>query len=184
MITNDKTIIWEKIIIDNASDPMALMEIFYQIQEQCGCVTEECLSYVSEKMGLDEDYVRLVGRYYTYFSSNTLGRYTLEFCGGLGCHLKSSADAQRAVRTYLKLADGMETTPDGLFTIRNTGQCLGLCGQGPVLKINGIVCTKMTSLRTLLLVKAIQRMTADDSLMDIIRQVYEEYEKEVSPDEI
>lgn len=180
MVVTEKTMIWDNIIAGNESDPMALMEIFIQIQEQCGCVTADCINYISDKMGLDLEYVKLVGAYSVYYSSSSLGRYTLEFCGGLGCHLEASADAQRAVRAYLKLPAGCDTTGDKLFTIRNTGQCLGLCGQGPILKINGIVCTKMTALRALLLVKAVQRMTVEDSLMDIIRQVYEEYEKEVS----
>jgi NADH-quinone oxidoreductase subunit E len=73
----------------------------------------------------------------------TAGRYVIQVCDGLSCHLADGADALiDYIRQELGIEEG-ETTPDGLFTLQ-TVECVASCGTSPTLRINDELYENMT----------------------------------------
>jgi len=72
-----------------------------------------------------------------------MGRYVIQVCEGLSCHLAGGADD---LLDYLKRRlriDVGETTPNGLFTLQ-TVQCLASCGSSPVMRVNDTLYENLT----------------------------------------
>jgi NADH-quinone oxidoreductase subunit E len=62
------------------------------------------------------------------------GRYKLTICTNLPCALQDAVQAAEYLKQKLGIGFG-ETTPDGLVTLRE-GECMGACGDAPVLLVN------------------------------------------------
>ena len=67
----------------------------------------------------------------------------LTVCTNLSCALSGALEVAEYLRQKLGIGFG-ETTPDGKFTLKE-GECLGACGDAPVmLHNNHKMCCKMT----------------------------------------
>ena len=55
-------------------------------------------------------------------------------CTNLPCALSGATDAAEHLKKKLGIGFG-ETTPDGKFTLKE-GECMGACGDAPVLLVN------------------------------------------------
>jgi hypothetical protein len=62
------------------------------------------------------------------------GRFKLTICTNLPCALSGATEAGRALKQRLGIGFG-ETTADGSFTLKE-GECMGACGDAPVLLVN------------------------------------------------
>ena len=78
------------------------------------------------------------------FRTKPTGRYVLQVCEGLSCHL---ADGAETLATYiqkkLKLRPG-ESTADGMFTLQMV-QCLASCGSSPAMRVNDTLYENLTT---------------------------------------
>lgn len=173
MRQNEMQKIWEEVLQENKYDPMALMEILLDIQDKCGCVTMECMSFIAEKLAMDEDYVYSVATFYDYFTLEENGKYVITICNGTSCHLKHSEDILDELRRELGLHKSTDTTSDKLFTVKSAGKCMGACWQGPVLKVNGVICPSMTVTKAKQLVRELRLQEQEESVMEVVRKLYE-----------
>jgi hypothetical protein len=72
------------------------------------------------------------------------GRYVIQVCEGLSCHLAGGAEDLAAyLSDHLGIAEG-ETTADGLFTLQ-TVQCLAACGSSPAMRVNDTLYDHLTT---------------------------------------
>jgi hypothetical protein len=62
------------------------------------------------------------------------GRFLLQFCRNISCHVMGAPDVIAYTEKSLNIKTG-GTTPDGLFTLVQV-ECLGACGNGPVMLVN------------------------------------------------
>ena len=62
------------------------------------------------------------------------GKYKLTLCTNLPCALQEATKAAAHLKHKLGI-DFDETTPDGMFTLKE-GECFGACGDAPVLLVN------------------------------------------------
>ncbi|MBK9704022.1 MAG: NAD(P)H-dependent oxidoreductase subunit E, partial [Betaproteobacteria bacterium] len=62
------------------------------------------------------------------------GRHKLTICTNLPCALQDAVRSAEYLKSKLGIGFG-ETTPDGLFTLQE-GECMGACGDAPVLLVN------------------------------------------------
>ena len=65
---------------------------------------------------------------------NVAGRCKLTLCTNLPCALSGANRAAEHLKQRLGIGFG-ETTADGQFTLKE-GECLGACGDAPVLLVN------------------------------------------------
>lgn len=82
-------------------------------------------------------------RRYNMYNLKPVGRYKLTVCTNLPCALSGGNQAADYIKQRLGIGFN-ETTADGLFTLKE-GECMGACGDAPVLLVNNKrMCSFMT----------------------------------------
>jgi len=92
------------------------------------------MDFVAAYLGMPPIAVYEVATFYEMYNTAPTGKYKLTLCTNLPCALQGATKA--AAHLKQKLGIGFaETTPDGMFTLKE-GECLGACGDAPVLLVN------------------------------------------------
>ena len=76
----------------------------------------------------------VLATFYNMYETKPIGQFKLVICTNLPCQLTHGEEAA----DYLKKKLGInfnETTPCGTFTLKE-GECMGACGDSPVLLVN------------------------------------------------
>jgi len=121
-----------------------LLTALYIAQEQYGYLTKDAIERVANRLDLTVSDVYSMASFYTLYRTKATGRYVLQVCEGLSCHLVGGAD--RLVDYLckkLRIKVG-QTTEDGLFTLQ-TVQCLASCGTSPAMRVNDALYENMTA---------------------------------------
>jgi len=113
-----------------------LIYLLHRIQDhyQSHYIPPEVGEMVAEELNVPTSKVYEVLTFYTMFSTKPRGKYIVRVCTSLPCHVPGGREIVEFLKNELKVDFG-GTTPDGLFTLEETG-CLGLCGVAPVVMIN------------------------------------------------
>lgn len=112
----------------------AVMASLALAQDELGWLSPEAMAFVADYLGMPPIAVQEVATFYNMFDTRPPGRFKITICTNLPCQLR---DADLAA-DYLKQKLGIdfnETTPDGKFTLKE-GECMGACGDAPVLILN------------------------------------------------
>lgn len=121
-----------------------LLTALYIAQEQYGHLSREALERVAARLGVPLTEVYSTASFYSLYRTQRTGRYLLQVCDGLSCHLVGGADT---LADYLSERLGIkpgQTTSDGQFTLE-TVQCLASCGTSPALRVNDSLYENMTA---------------------------------------
>ena len=112
----------------------AVMSALAIAQDEKGWLSTELMDAVAGVLGMPPIAVYEVATFYNMYKLAPAGKYKLSVCTSLPCALSGGADAA----DYLKQKLGVgfnETTADGLVTLKE-GECMGACGDSPVLLVN------------------------------------------------
>lgn len=112
----------------------AVMSALAIAQDEKGWLANETMDFVAEYLDMPTIAVYEVATFYNMYNLKPLGQYKLTVCTNLPCALSGGNDAA----SYLKQKLGIgfnETTDDGKFTLQE-GECMGSCGDAPVLLVN------------------------------------------------
>lgn len=131
-----------KVIEAHKSDKGALMPVLQQAQEIYGYLPIEVQEIIAEKMDIPLEKVYGVVTFYSQFSLNPKGKYTISVCLGTACYVKGSGDIFNKISEILGIKGG-ETTPDGRFSLVDC-RCIGACGLAPVMTVNEDVYGRLT----------------------------------------
>ena len=69
-----------------------LLTALYIAQEQYGYLTPEALERVADRLGLPVSEVYSAASFYSLYRTQKTGRYLLQVCDGLSCHLVGGAE--------------------------------------------------------------------------------------------
>ena len=125
------------------SDKTHVIAMMQDIQSQDGFLSKESLEILGRELHLTESYLYSTASFYEFFSFKKKGKYVFRVCDGTTCYSKKSLEILDALYDYLDIDESHPTTEDGLITIE-TVPCLGACGRGPNMEMNGHVFTKLT----------------------------------------
>ena len=75
-----------------------------------------------------------VASFYSMYDLTPVGKYKLTVCTNLPCMLSGGVDAAEYLKNKLGVGFN-ETTLDGKITLKE-GECMGACGDAPVLLVN------------------------------------------------
>jgi len=121
----------------------AIMAALAIAQDEKGWLSPDILEDVAKYIGVEPIAVQEVATFYNMFDVAPVGKHKISVCTNLPCALR---DGERA-GDYLKRKLGIdwrETTADGQFTLVE-GECMGACGDSPVLLVNNKhMCVRMT----------------------------------------
>jgi len=112
----------------------AVMAALTIAQDEKGWLSTETMDFVAQYLGMAPVAVYEVATFYTMYDLKPVGKYKLTICTNLPCALQGAT----AAAEHLKKALGIgfnETTADGRFTLKE-GECMGACGDAPVMLQN------------------------------------------------
>jgi len=112
----------------------AVMAALIAAQTEVGWVSPEVIATVAQILEMPMIAVDEVATFYNMYNTKQIGKYKLVICTNLPCQLTHGETAA----TYLKETLGMgfnETTSCGTFTLKE-GECMGACGDSPVMLVN------------------------------------------------
>ena len=112
----------------------AVMAALAIAQEDKGWVSPEVIEDVARYLGMPAIAVHEVATFYNMYDTTQPGRFKLAVCTCLPCALRDGVAAGEYLKQKLGI-DYNETTPDGLFTLKES-ECLGACGDAPVMLVN------------------------------------------------
>ena len=115
-------------------DAGSLISILQKTQDIYGYLPADVIYYVAAQTGTTPAKVMGVATFYTQFRLEPVGKYLIMLCKGTACHVNGSDRIEAAITNELGIQNG-QTTPDGLFTLKNVA-CLGCCSLSPVMMIN------------------------------------------------
>ena len=112
----------------------AVMAALAIAQKEVGWVSQAVIDDVARVLGMAPIAVWEVATFYNMYDTRPVGRFKLAVCTCLPCVLRDGAKAGEYLKAKLGI-DYNETTPDGLFTLKES-ECQGACGDAPVMLVN------------------------------------------------
>ena len=119
-----------------------LIQILNEVQDEFGYIPELAQKEISTFLQIPMAEIYGVITFYSRFTLEPKGKYTISVCLGTACYVKGSQKILDRLKERLKIEPG-QTTEDGLFSIDQT-RCVGACGLAPVFTVNGEVYGKAT----------------------------------------
>jgi NADH-quinone oxidoreductase subunit E len=132
-----------EILRRNHNDPARLIPILQQVQKEYRYLPEEVLTFIATPLRLRPAQVYGVATFYSHFSLQPHGKYTIRLCDGTACHVRRSTGILDVLYERLGVSEERKTTDDQLFTVE-TVSCLGACGLAPVMLVNEKVYGQVT----------------------------------------
>jgi NADH-quinone oxidoreductase subunit E len=112
----------------------AVMAALAIAQDEHDWLPEEVIAAVAAYLDMAPIAVYEVASFYNMYNLRPAGRCKLTICTNLPCALSGATHAVDHLKRKLGIGFG-ETTADGQFTLKE-GECLGACGDAPVLLVN------------------------------------------------
>jgi|ERR1035437_4686970 NADH-quinone oxidoreductase subunit E len=142
----------------------ALLGILEESQKQNknSYLSEEVLTYISFKTKVPLSRIYSVVTFYSFFNLKPQGKHNIVVCRGTACHTKGSKALLDDVAVLMggeKELEGGEptfTTSDNEFTVR-TVACFGQCALAPVVAIDGVIHSNVTTIQMRKLVSKISK---------------------------
>ncbi|MFO1305170.1 MAG: NADH-quinone oxidoreductase subunit NuoE [Burkholderiales bacterium] len=124
----------------------AVMSALAFAQDEHGWLSTEIMDEVAGYLGMPPVAVYEVATFYTMYNVKPQGRFKITLCTNLPCALSGANAAAEHLKQKLGIGFG-ETTADGKFTLKE-GECMGACGDSPVLIVNDRrMCSFMSDAR-------------------------------------
>ena len=112
----------------------AVMGALIVAQDEKGWLSTETMDFVAHYLGMAPIAVYEVASFYTMYDLKPTGKYKLTICTNLPCALQGANVAAQHLKHKLGIGFN-ETTADGKFTLKE-GECMGACGDAPVVLVN------------------------------------------------
>ena len=112
----------------------AVMAALAIAQDETGWLPPEVMQDVADYIGMPAIAVQEVATFYNMYNVKPVGKFKISVCTNLPCQLSGGEKAAHHLKE--KLGIGFrETTADGQFTLVE-GECMGACGDAPVMLVN------------------------------------------------
>lgn len=112
----------------------AVMSALAIAQDEKGWLATETMDFIAQYLGMPPIAVYEVATFYNMYNLQPLGRHKITICTNLPCALSGANEAVAHVQKKLGIGFN-ETTADGQFTLKE-GECMGACGDAPVMLVN------------------------------------------------
>ncbi len=112
----------------------AVMSALAIAQDEHGWLPNELMDEVAGYLGMPSIAVYEVATFYNMYNLKPMGQCKITVCTNLPCALSGGVDAAEYLKAKLGV-DWKEATADGKFTLVE-GECMGACGDAPVLLVN------------------------------------------------
>ena len=112
-------------------------------QEKSGYVSQAAMAGMAQSLGVSVGDIYGVTTFYSFLSTQPLGRHVIRICKSVPCFLKGGETVAAAIKEALGIGPG-QTTEDGRFTFELTN-CIGACDQAPAMLVDDALYGDLTS---------------------------------------
>jgi len=112
----------------------AVMAALAHAQVELGWISPETMQELADYIRMPAIAVQEVATFYNMYNLKPIGKHKITVCTNLPCALSGGARAAQHLKQQLGI-DYRGTTDDGEFTLME-GECMGACGDAPVLLVN------------------------------------------------
>ncbi|HLN71816.1 MAG: NAD(P)H-dependent oxidoreductase subunit E [Methylococcaceae bacterium] len=127
----------KEVIVDYDRKESNLIQILHMAQAIFGYVPAEVQHFIADQMELSVSKVNSVLTFYSFFSTQPKGKYTVSVCLGTACYVRGGKDVLSKLKSVLGIDVGA-TTEDKIFSL-SVMRCIGACGLAPAMTINNKV---------------------------------------------
>lgn len=165
------TKIIDEIISRHRGKPGELLTVMEEIQEanEYKFLDESSMDYLSSNTKVPLSQIYSVATFYSFFNLKPQGKHSLIVCRGTACHTKGS----KILLDDLALLPGCKeafdagetsfTTEDKFVTIK-TVACFGQCALAPVVAVDGVIYSNVTSEEIKKLLQNLQEDNKDENI--------------------
>ena len=125
----------KKIIDDYKDKTNVLLPVLEDAHDEYGFLPEDIIKYIAQELNYPLSLAYRLATFYNAFSLTPRGKTIVRVCMGTACYVKGGKRILTEVEKRLGIKLG-ETTPDLKFSIEAVN-CVGCCGQSPVMTTNG-----------------------------------------------
>jgi len=121
----------------------AVMGALRIAQIERGWLAPETIEFVAHYLDMPAIAAYEVATFYNMYAIRPVGRHVITLCTNLPCALMGAGKLGEYLKEKLGIGYG-ETTEDGRFTLKE-GECMGACGDAPMLLHNNhVMCARLT----------------------------------------
>ena len=113
----------------------AVMSALAIAQDQNGWLPNELMEEVATVLRMPPVWVYEVATFYNMYNLKPAGKYKVTVCTNLPCALSGGVEAALHLQKRLGLTGFNQTSADGRVTLKE-GECMGACGDAPVMLVN------------------------------------------------
>ncbi|MGV3278168.1 complex I 24 kDa subunit family protein [Rickettsiales bacterium LUAb2] len=96
-------------------------------------LAKEAIEYVAKYLDMPVIKVLEVASFYSMYNLKPIGKYHVQVCGNVVCHLRSADTINKRLEQLAEVANSK--SKEQLFTVSKV-ECLGACANAPVVQIN------------------------------------------------
>ena len=133
----DKYLLLKNVIIDYERKESNLIQVLHMAQAIFGYLPTDVQYFIANQMELSVSKVNSVLTFYSFFSTQPKGKYTVSICLGTACYVRGGKEVLNKLKDVLGIDVGA-TTEDKIFSL-SVMRCLGACGLAPAMTINNKV---------------------------------------------
>lgn len=134
MTEAEKYVLLKDVIIDYEKKESNLIQVLHMAQAIFGYVPAEVQHFIADQMELSVSKVNSVLTFYSFFSTQPKGKYTVSICLGTACYVRGGKEVLNKLKSVLGIDVGA-TTDDKVFSL-SVMRCIGACGLAPAMTIN------------------------------------------------
>jgi NADH-quinone oxidoreductase subunit E len=112
----------------------AVMASLAHAQVELGWISPDTMRELADYIRMPAIAVQEVATFYNMYNLKPVGKHKITVCTNLPCALSGGERAAHHLKQKLGI-DYRDTTADGEFTLME-GECMGACGDAPVLLVN------------------------------------------------
>ncbi len=161
----------DEIIASNAGKPGELLTVMEEVQEanEFKFLDPASMEYISCKLKVPLSQIYSVATFYSFFNLKPQGKNTIIVCRGTACHTKGSKvllddlSVLPGCKDALDSGESSFTTEDKQITVK-TVACFGQCALAPVVAVNSVIYSNVTSEQILQILQNLQEGKKDENL--------------------
>lgn len=161
----------DEIISRNEGKPGKLLTAMEEIQEanEYKFLDPQSMDYLSSRTKVPLSQIYSVATFYSFFNLKPQGKHTIIVCRGTACHTKGSKvllddlDALPGCKEAFEAGETCFTTEDRQITVK-TVACFGQCALAPVVAVDGIIYSNVTSEKILKLLQNLREDKKDENI--------------------
>jgi len=127
----------KEVITDYDRKESNLIQVLHMAQAIFGYVPAEVQHFIADQMELSVSKVNSVLTFYSFFSTQPKGKYSVSICLGTACYVRGGKEVLNKLKSVLGIDVGA-TTEDKVFSL-SVMRCIGACGLAPAMTINNKV---------------------------------------------